>query len=153
MKHISEIQQCLNFVHCHIKLEKMRGGGSGAALPPSCNQTTVSVLGVTGYFLKREDNKGPKNGSQITLKWAIQQWKDKCFYTLQNSQKEMYFCWQKNLGGVHLVGRQVKNPTQSPWRCRFEALASLSGLRTPRCHKLQCRSEMKFGSSVAVTAV
>ena len=35
-------------------------------------------------------------------------------------------------------------------RMRVQSLASFSGLRIRHCHKLQCRSQMRLGSSIAV---
>ena len=39
------------------------------------------------------------------------------------------------LSGVPIVTQQVKNLTQSPWGCRFDPLALLSGLRIWQSHK------------------
>jgi len=51
------------------------------------------------------------------------------------------------------VAQWVKNPTSVHEGCRFESLASLSGFRTARCHKLWQRSQMWLGSGMAVAVV
>ena len=54
-----------------------------------------------------------------------------------------------NLGRVPIVAWQVKNLTVSV-RMWVQSLASNSGLRTQHCCKLQHRSQMYFGSGIAV---
>ena len=65
--------------------------------------------------------------------------------------KDLNCCHQKERsGGVLIVAQWVKNLDIVPMRMQVQFLASLPGLKIQHCHKLQCRSQMWFGSLVAV---
>ena len=65
------------------------------------------------------------------------------------------FLWapsKERANRVPAVAQRVKNPTLSR-RIWVQSLASLSGLRIQRCHELQCRSQMRLQSGIAVAVV
>ena len=58
----------------------------------------------------------------------------------------------KVVTGVPVVVQQ-KQIRRGTMRLQFRSLASLSGLRLRRYHKLWCRLQMRLGSDVAVALV
>ena len=52
--------------------------------------------------------------------------------------------------GVLIAAKQVKDPEHFSVKMWVQLLASLSGLRIWRCHKMRCRSQMQLESSVAM---
>ena len=57
------------------------------------------------------------------------------------------------LSGVPIVAQQVRTRCSLCEDKMVQSLVSLNGLRIQCCHKLQCRSQMQFGSGVAVAEV
>ena len=66
---------------------------------------------------------------------------------LQVAAEHLKCSWS---GFLLWLSRLIVNRLIVSVRMWVQGLALLSGLRIQRCHKLQCRSQMWLGSSVAV---
>ena len=110
-------------------------------------KSLLSLIFLFSIYIIHEE-RGKRDRLVYHRSWFTVMEAEKSICSLQVGEPGRW--WHISVWGVPIMAqwKRIRQGTMKLW---VWSLASLSGLRTPKCCELWCRSQMRLGSSVAVT--